>query len=150
MNRFTFAGVGIAVLFLTMHCASASNVPEITNSPIKGAYTARELQELLRQWNAADGESVFIVSDRLAFFLAGNPVQFYAGMARHANELRRWLSQLGGTTFTDYGHSCIDRRCLREQMIRAVEKNPSPAPELDDVRSRILETLRNTEIRTVD
>jgi hypothetical protein len=113
-------------------------------------YTPAEIAELIRQWNKADGESVFVVSDRLAFFLTGNPDEFYVAMASHPQQLDAWLSQLGGTTLTDFGRSCIDRRCLREQMIHATESSHGLTHETESVRLKILALLRKTQVRNVE
>ncbi|HSY50860.1 MAG TPA: hypothetical protein VLC46_18800 [Thermoanaerobaculia bacterium] len=125
--------------------AQSVQAPRITS-----VYTRAEMMELLREWRSADGDAVFVVSDRLAFFLTGNPPDFYDEMAAHPDQLDHWLSRLGGTTFTDFGRSCVDRRCLRQQMIRAVESTRGPTKEAEAARLRILVTLQKTDVRTVD
>jgi len=140
----------VAFLCLAIGCTTSNDIPPVPRPPITGVFTSTELQELLREWDAADGESVSIVSDRLAFFLAANPRQFYAGMDRHRPQFDRWLRLLGGTTLTVFGRSCIDRRCLRERMIQSVEQNPASRPAQEDLRSRVLKVLHETEVRTVD
>lgn len=144
----------ISLLLLT-HLACVSGYPPSAAAPISapliaGVYTPIEMTELIRQWNEADGESVFVVSDRLAFFLTGNPLEFYTAMASHPKQLDSWLSQLGGTTFTDFGRSCIDRRCLRQQMIRATESSRGLTENTESVRLKILTVLRKTEVRNID
>jgi len=141
----------LLVTHLVCSSSCASNATQAISPPrITGVYTPAEMAELIRQWNTADGESIFVVSDRFAFFLTGNPVVFYVEMASHPEQFDAWMSQLGGTTLTDFGRGCIDRRCLREQMIHATESSRGPTKEAESVRLKILTLLRKTEVRSIE
>lgn len=141
-------------LFTQLACVSLSPSStaalRVPTPRIAGVYTPAEIAELIRQWDEADGESVLVVSDRLAFFLTANPIDFYAAMASHQKQLGAWLSRLGGTTFTEFGNGCIDRRCLRQQMIRAAESSRGLTEKAESIRLEILTALRKTQVRNVD
>jgi hypothetical protein len=136
--------------FVCQYSSGTAAPPSLSPPHITGVYTASEMTELLEQWDSADGEAIFVVSDRLAFFITGNPSYFYSAMTTHNKELVSWLARLGGTTFTDYGGACIDRRCLRRQMIRAVASTRGRNDEEEAVRAKILRALQTTDIRTVN
>jgi hypothetical protein len=144
-----FILVSLLALQIAAGRAATSFIVAPAAPRIEGVYTKHEMIELLRQWRAADGDAVLVLSDRLAFFLTGNPQEFCLQMARHPKQLESWLARLGGTTFTDYG-GCINRSCLRKQMIDAIESVKNPTRSAEATRLKILVALRNTDIHAID
>ena len=111
-------------------------------------YTESDLELYIQKWRIRDGLAGIVISDYFCEFLLAHTDLFFEIMEKHPDVFNQWLYDIENLSFVDFG-GCLDRECLRINMIDAIELMQYDRLK-ETLGRKLLEKLQSINVRKIE
>ena len=105
-----------------------------------------DMQHMLQKWKQRDGAACEMISDVFCEFELDCPGTFLSVMSVDKKEFNAWVSQLQENSFIDWGNDCLNRECLRKQMLETLYYWKSDDKLIESMRRELIAALKKIHV----